>query len=219
MVRLGSTFEQGTIVRRSNRIAERRRVTNLDQQEEIVGENQENELQNGPQPEQERNDDINHDIVSVHTSQTSYTEEETIITGDPGRIDGNDEDMTIAELRQRLIEERRRDDEERANLIRQNDDLREQNLRLQEQRPRSATRSRSRSTRSTSRQSQSNRGNDRRRDRMEAIEENSQEENNSQDQQKIRRAIQDLRTNRYKNPRELLRRTHHNLEREIEDPR
>ncbi|XP_026450514.1 pre-mRNA-splicing factor 38B-like [Papaver somniferum] len=155
--------------------------------------------------------------MSVHTG------EETQRTGIPGRIDGNEEDMTIAELRQRLIAERRRDDEERVNTIRQNDDLREENLRLHEQRSRSATRSRSRSRsrsrRSSSKQSQSNRENDRQRHRMEVIEENSQENNNSQDQQERRCTIQDRGTKRYEHPRELLRRTHHNIEKEEDDPR
>ncbi|XP_026410011.1 pre-mRNA-splicing factor 38B-like [Papaver somniferum] len=219
MVRIRSTVEQGTSARKSNRIEERRRITNLDHQEERIEEAQENELQNEPQTEQERNNDINYDRVSVHTSQTNSTGEETQRTGIPGRIDGNEEDMTIAELRQRLIAERRRDDEERANLIRQNDDLREENLRLHEQRSRSATRSRSRSSRSSSKQSQSNRENDRQRHRMEIIEENSQENNNSQDQQERRCTIQDRGTKRYEHPRELLRRTHHNLEREEDDPR
>ncbi|XP_026459999.1 pre-mRNA-splicing factor 38B-like [Papaver somniferum] len=219
MVRIGYTIEQGTTARRSNRIAERRRMTNLDHQEEIIEETQENELQHEPQPEQERNNDINYDRVSVHTSQTSSIGEETQRTGIPGRIDRNEEDMTIAELRQRLITERRRDDEERANLIRQNDDLREENLRLHEQRSRSDTRSRSRSSRSSPKQSQSNREKDMQRHRMEVIEENSQENNNSQDQQERRRTIQDRGTKRYEHPCELLRRTHHNLEREKDDPR
>ncbi|XP_026428163.1 pre-mRNA-splicing factor 38B-like [Papaver somniferum] len=180
---------------------ERTRITNLDHQEKRIEETQENELQHEPHPEQEQNNDINYDRVSVHTSQTSSTGEETQRTGIPGRIDGNEEDMTIAELRQRLIAERRRDDEERANLIRQNDDLREENLRLHEQRSRSATRSRSRSSRSSSKQSQSNRENDRQRHRMEVIEENSQENNNSQDQQERRCTIQDRGTKRYEHPR------------------
>ncbi|XP_026384136.1 pre-mRNA-splicing factor 38B-like [Papaver somniferum] len=194
MVRIGSTVDQGTTARRSNRIAERRRITNLDHQEERIKEAQENELQHEPQPEQKRNNDINYDRVSVHTSQTSSTGEETQRTGIPGRIDRNKEDMTIAELRQRLIAERRRDDEKSANLIRQNDDLREENLRLHEQRSRSAARSRSRSSISSSKQSQSNRENDRQRHRMEVIEENSQKNNNSQDQQERRRTMQDRGT-------------------------
>ncbi|XP_026428675.1 trichohyalin-like [Papaver somniferum] len=174
-------------------------------------------------PEQERNNDISYDRVSVHTSETSSTGEETQRTGIPGTIDGNEEDMTIAELTQRFIAERRRDDEENANLIRQNDDLREENLRLHEQRSRSATRSRSRSRsrsrRSSSKQSQFNHENDRQRHRMEVIEENSQENNNSHDQQERRRTIQDRGTEQYEHPCELLRRTHHNLEREEDDPR
>ncbi|XP_026377758.1 trichohyalin-like [Papaver somniferum] len=146
-------------------------------------------------------------------------------TTDEGRGIGNEEpitasegNMTISELMQKLIIERKREEEERANLIRQNDGLREENLRLQKQRSRIATRSRSRSSRSSSRQSQSNRRNDRRRQHMEVIEENSQEDENLEDQRERRRVI-NLETNRYEHPRELLRRANINCEREEEDPR
>ncbi|XP_026460807.1 uncharacterized protein T05G5.1-like [Papaver somniferum] len=213
MTRIGSTVKQGTTTRRINRIAERIRITNLDQQKERVRENQRNENPIGPQREQERNNDIDYDKVSVHTSQTSSTEEEIQRSGDTGRIEGNDENMTLAELRQRLIAERQREGEERANLIRQNDELREYNLRLQEQRSRSATRSRSRSSRSSSRQSRSNQEDTRRRQCMEEIEENMQVDDNPQDQQRRRDVAQDLGTNQYEHPRELLHRTHNNFER------
>lgn len=53
-------------------------------------------------------------------------------------ITASEGNMTIAELRQKLLIERNREEKERANLIRQNDDLREENLRLQEQRSRSS---------------------------------------------------------------------------------
>ncbi|XP_026380688.1 trichohyalin-like [Papaver somniferum] len=127
--------------------------------------------------------------------------------------------MTIAELRQRLLTKRQREDEERVNLIRQNDELREENLRLQEQRSTNATRSRSRSSRSSSKESRSNQEDTRRRQRMEAIEENMQIDDNPQDQQRRRDVVQDLGTNRYEHPRELLRRTYNDFEREEEDRR
>ncbi|XP_026378305.1 vicilin-like seed storage protein At2g18540 [Papaver somniferum] len=180
-------------------------------------EHQRTEIPIGSQREQGQNNDIDYDRVSVHTAMTDSTEEEQRI-GNKEPVTASEGNMTIAELRQRLLIERKREEEERANLIRQNDDLREENLRLQEQRSRSATRSRSRSSRSSSTQSQSNRGNDRRRKHMEVIEENSQENENLEDQRERRHKV-DLATNRYEHPRKLLRRAHINFEREEEDPR
>ncbi|XP_026384566.1 trichohyalin-like [Papaver somniferum] len=52
---------------------------------------------------------------------------------------------------------------------------------------------------------------------MEVIEENMQEDDNSQDQQRRRDIVQDLGTNRYEHPREILRRTHNDFAREEED--
>ncbi|XP_026459031.1 octapeptide-repeat protein T2-like [Papaver somniferum] len=52
---------------------------------------------------------------------------------------------------------------------------------------------------------------------MEVIEENSQEDENLEDQRERRRVI-DLATNRYEHPRELLRRANTNCKREEEDP-
>ncbi|XP_026384914.1 trichohyalin-like [Papaver somniferum] len=52
---------------------------------------------------------------------------------------------------------------------------------------------------------------------MEVIEENSHEDENLEDQRERRRVI-DLATNRYEHPRELLRRANTNCEREEEDP-
>ncbi|XP_026442192.1 RNA-binding protein 25-like [Papaver somniferum] len=54
---------------------------------------------------------------------------------------------------------------------------------------------------------------------MEAVEENMQVDDNPHDQQRRRDVAQDLGTNRYENPRELLHRTHNNFEREGEDLR
>ncbi|XP_026384895.1 peptidyl-prolyl cis-trans isomerase G-like [Papaver somniferum] len=216
MVKIESVVEQGMTTRRSHRLAERRRITNLEQQEERMEEHQRTEIPIGSQLEQGMNNDINYDRVSVHTAMTNSTDE--------GQRIGNEEPITasegmmITELRQKLIIERKRKEEECANLIRQNDNLREENLRLQEHMSRSATRSRSRSCRSSSRQSQSNRRNDRRRQHMEVVEENSQEDENLEDQRERRRVI-DLATNRYEHPRELLRRENTNCEREEEDPK
>ncbi|XP_026384615.1 vicilin-like seed storage protein At2g18540 [Papaver somniferum] len=217
MVRIESVVEQGMTTRRSNRLAERKRITNLEQQEERMEEHQRTEIPIGSRREQGQNNDIDYDRVSVHTTMTN--------SADKGQRIGNEEpitesegNMTIAELRKKLIIERKREEEERANLIRQNDDLREENLRLQEQRSRSATRSRSRSSRISSRQCQFNRRNDRRRQHMEVIEENSQEDEDLEDQRERRRVI-DLATNRYEHPHELLRRANTNCEREEEDPR
>ncbi|XP_026429229.1 RNA-binding protein 25-like [Papaver somniferum] len=53
---------------------------------------------------------------------------------------------------------------------------------------------------------------------MEVIEENSQENENLEDQRE-RKHIVDLATNRYEHPRELLRQVHINFEREEEEPR
>ncbi|XP_026379227.1 vicilin-like seed storage protein At2g18540 [Papaver somniferum] len=192
-------------------------MTNLEQQEERMEEHQRTEIPIGSQREQGQNNDIDYDRVSFHTAMTNSTDEGQRI-GNEEPITACEGNMTIAELRQKLIIERKREEEGRANLIRQNDDLREENLRLQEQRSRSATRSRSRSNRSSSRHSQSNRRNDRRRQHMEVIEENSQEDKNLEDQRK-RRCIIDSATNRYEHPRELLRRANTNCERKEEDPR
>ncbi|XP_026415891.1 vicilin-like seed storage protein At2g18540 [Papaver somniferum] len=145
--------------------------------------------------------------------KSSKEEEQRIVNEEP--ITTSKGNMTITELRQKLIIERKREEEERANLIRQNDDLREENLRLQEQRSRIVTRSRSRSSRNSSRQSQSKRRNDRRKQHMEVIEENSQEDENLENHRERRRIIE-LATNRYEHPRELLRRTNTNSEREEE---
>ncbi|XP_026441506.1 trichohyalin-like [Papaver somniferum] len=179
-------------------------------------EHQRTEILIGSQREQGQNNDIDYDRVSVHTAITNSTDEGQRI-GNEEPITTSEGNVTIAELRQRLLIERKREEEERANLIRQNNDLREENLRLQEQRSRSNTRSRSRSSTSSSRQSQSNRRNDRRRQHMEVIEENSQENENLEDPRERRRII-DLATNRYEHPRELLGRAHINFEREEEDP-
>ncbi|XP_026382824.1 zinc finger CCCH domain-containing protein 13-like [Papaver somniferum] len=217
MVRIEFVVEQGMTTRRSNRIAERRRITNLEQEEERVDEHQRTEIPIRSQREKGQNNDIDYDRMSVHTAITYSTDEGQRI-GNEGPITASEGNVTIAELRKILLIERKREEEESANIIRQNDDLREENLRLQEQRSRSTTRSRSRSSRSSSRQSQSNRGNDRRRQHIEVIEENSQENENLEDQRESRRIV-DFETNRYEHPREFLRRAHINFEREEADPR
>ncbi|XP_026400469.1 luc7-like protein 3 [Papaver somniferum] len=188
MVRIESVVEQGMKTRRSHRLAERRRTTNLEQQEERLKEHQRTEIPIGSQREQGLNNEIDYDRVSIHTAKNNSTDEGQRI-GNEEPITVSEGNMTIEELRQKLIIERKREEEERANLIRQNDDLREENLRLQEQRSRIATRSKSRSSRSSSRHSQSNRRSDRRRKHMEVVEENSQEDENLEDQRERRRVI------------------------------
>lgn len=49
MAKIESVVEQGMATRRSNRIAERRRITNLEQEEERVDEHQRTEIPIGPQ--------------------------------------------------------------------------------------------------------------------------------------------------------------------------
>ncbi|XP_026440513.1 trichohyalin-like [Papaver somniferum] len=204
MVRIGSVIEQ-TAARRSARIAKRRRGEIPDQPEMEEINIQRNEDTIGNQRIQEQNNPINYDRVSVHTSQIDSTEEEDQRTAGTGMIEGNEDNMTIAELRQRLITERSREDEIRANLIRKNDNLREESLRLQDQGSRSATntRSRSRTSRSLSRQSQSNKGHAR---RERNLGENLQLDDNLQDQREARRMEQRLEYDRHEQPREHHRR-------------
>ncbi|XP_026395711.1 transcription factor SPT20 homolog [Papaver somniferum] len=180
-------------------------------------QNQENEVSIEPQREQEQNQDL--DRVSIHTWRSNSAEEEIQGIENVGRNDGDDENMTIMEFRQRLMAERQRQEEERENLIRQNEGLREENLRLREQRSESRMQSRLRSSGETSTQSRFNKRNVRRRDRMENIEENIQEGHNLQDQRERISIAHDLGTHRYVHSRELLHRTKNNFEREGEDPR
>ncbi|XP_026452437.1 zinc finger CCCH domain-containing protein 13-like [Papaver somniferum] len=98
MVRIESVVEQGRTIRRSNRIAERRRITNLEQQEERMEEHQITEIPIGSQREQGQNNDIDYDRVSVHTAMTCSTEE--------GQRIENEEPVTAKNLR--LQEQRSR---------------------------------------------------------------------------------------------------------------
>ncbi|XP_026458694.1 trichohyalin-like [Papaver somniferum] len=155
MVRQAIAAEQVVSIKRSRRIVGRRRSEIVESSRMGERNNRGNKVQNQIQNEPVQNRIIDYDRVSVHTSQTYLTEEEEEgeqRTVNEGLIEGNKENMTIEELRQRLVAERRREDEERANLARQNNELREENLRLQEQRSRSATHSRSRSSRRSIRQ-------------------------------------------------------------------
>ncbi|XP_026416886.1 trichohyalin-like [Papaver somniferum] len=195
MVRQNSVEGHAVTVRRSRRIAGRRRSEIAESSKMGERNNQENQvhhpIQRVLEPEENQvrhpiqrahvqDNVIDYDRVSVHTSQTDSTEEDEQRTGEGGLIKGTDEDMTIEELRQSLVAERRREDEERANLMRQNNELREHNIRLQEQRSRSTTRSRSRSSRTTSRRSQSNRRDLRQEPPLGNISENIREDDDLQ---------------------------------------
>ncbi|XP_026434768.1 uncharacterized protein LOC113332443 [Papaver somniferum] len=207
MVRIESTVEQAARIRRSRRIVGRRRAEDAESPRSGERTNQRNETQPELPRDPEQHNDIDHDRVSVHTARTNTTEEDMQENGGAGLIQGNEENMTIEELRQRLMAERRRENEERANLIQRNNDLREENIILQERRSRSITRARSRTrtSKSSSRQSRSNRQDARRRQPLSTIEENIQVDDNLQDQREGRRAKQDLANNRYAHPRDLLR--------------
>ncbi|XP_026452216.1 trichohyalin-like [Papaver somniferum] len=151
MVRQNFVEGQAVTVRRSKRIAGRRRseiaessrMGERNNQEHQVHhpiqrelEPQENQVRHPIQRAPVQDNAIDYDRVSVHTLQTDSTEENEQRTGQGGLVEGTNEDMTIEEFRQRLVAERRRENEERANLMHQNKELREQNIRLQEQKSR-----------------------------------------------------------------------------------
>ncbi|XP_026384080.1 trichohyalin-like [Papaver somniferum] len=124
------------MVRRSKRIAGRRRSEIAESSRMGERDNPQQQVNNPAQQEPVQNNTTDYDRVSVHTSQTDSTEENAHRTEEGRFIEGDDEDMKIAELRQRLADERRREEEERVNLMRLNNELREENIRLQEKKSR-----------------------------------------------------------------------------------
>ncbi|XP_026442834.1 pre-mRNA-splicing factor 38B-like [Papaver somniferum] len=160
MVRQASAGENATPIRRSRRIAGRRRGEIAETLRMGERNNRSQPIRSQIQQEPRENDQRNYDEISVHTTNTDTVEENEEMTHEEGEVGEIEENMTIGELRQRLADERRRKEELRANLTRQNDELREKNQRLQEKRSRSRSRitrvsSRSRISRSTSRRSRS----------------------------------------------------------------
>ncbi|XP_026429295.1 pre-mRNA-splicing factor 38B-like [Papaver somniferum] len=97
MVRIESVVDQGMTTRRSHRFAERRRITNLEQQEERMEENQRTEIPIGSQREQGQNNEIDYDRVSVHAAKTNSTNKGQRI-GNEEPITASEGNMTIAEL-------------------------------------------------------------------------------------------------------------------------
>ncbi|XP_026384981.1 trichohyalin-like [Papaver somniferum] len=181
--------------------------------------NRANQAQTQIQSELVQENIIDYDRVSVHTANTNSKNKEEERSGAPGLIEGDEESMTTAELRQRLIVERRREDEERANLTRQNNELREENIRLQEQRSRSTTRvsSKSRTSRSTSRRSQSGRRDVRQESPLDNIAEIISEVDDRYVQQgEEHRAIKGNRGNRRERQGERYR-VHHNQDEEDDE--
>ncbi|XP_026417340.1 trichohyalin-like [Papaver somniferum] len=134
MARQANPGELVTPIRKSRRIAGRRRGEIAESSRIGERNNQRQQIRFQIQQVQEANDRIDYDHVSVHTADTDTTDEDEQGTGDGGLIEKNEENMTTEELRQRLIEERMREEEACANLTRKNDELREENNRLQEER-------------------------------------------------------------------------------------
>ncbi|XP_026442051.1 splicing regulatory glutamine/lysine-rich protein 1-like [Papaver somniferum] len=191
MARRTSAGENATPIRRSRRIAGRRRG-------EIAETSRMGERNKRPQPirfqiqqEPRENDQRNLDEVSVHTTDTDTAEENEEGTQQERAVGENEDNMTIGELRQQLADERRREEELRANLTRQNDELRVENQRLKEKRSQSrsrTTRAGSRSSRSTTRRSRSEHGDNIQGQFMDnSLDDNFQVNENSQDERERNR--------------------------------
>ncbi|XP_026377652.1 uncharacterized protein LOC113271944 [Papaver somniferum] len=106
MVRKNSAAGQPVPIRRSRRIARRRRSGIAESSRMGERHNQDQQVHHPIQREPVQDNVIDYDRVSVHTSQTVSTEEAEQRTGEGGLIEGTDEDMTIEELRHRLDAER-----------------------------------------------------------------------------------------------------------------